>query len=98
MEEDSFKDPEKITETMKAGLAKLYADEDIRAYLLHMVNVYNHNILVSLRGHVPEKATEFTAKYDAIKKLLENGKLMYSQAEKLKQTPLAELVKEHGAN
>lgn len=91
---DNYQDPEKLTEAMKSGLARMYADEDIRAYLLHMINVYNHNVLVSLRSNATDTAKDYTAKFDTMKKLLDNSKLMFSQAEKLKAKPLQELIKE----
>ncbi len=95
---EDYKDPEKLTEAMKSGLARMYADEDIRAYLEHTRSVYNYNVLVSMRANLPEKAKDYTAKFDTLTKLLENGKLMFSQAEKLKRTPLTELAKDHASN
>lgn len=92
-----YRDPEKITEGMKSGLARMYADEDIRAYLEHTTNVYNHNVLASMRLGLADKAKDYTAKFDTLKKLLENGRAMYAQAERLKRTPLAELIKEQDA-
>lgn len=95
---DGYKDPEKLTEAMKAGVAKLYADSDIREYLIHTLNVYNHNVLVATRAGKSDLARDYTAKFDTMKKLLENGKLMFSQAEKLKRAPLSELVQDDASH
>lgn len=91
---DTYQDPEKLTESMKAGLARMYADDDIRSYLIHMVNVYNYNALVSVRKGETDKARDFTAKFDTMKKLLENGKTLFTRAEQLRSKPLEELIKE----
>lgn len=92
---DEFKDPERITESMKGGLARMYADSDFREYLIHLSNVYNHNTLSAVRTGNTELARDYTAKLDATKKLLENGKIIYSQAEKLRSKPLDEQAKQH---
>ena len=91
---DEYQDPEKLDEQMKAGLARMYADNDIRRYLLHALNLYNHNVLVSTRAGKPELARDYTAKFDTMKKLIDNGKLMYSQAEKLRSRTLEEQIKD----
>jgi hypothetical protein len=92
---DNYSDPDKLTEAMKSGLARMYADEDIRAYLMHMVNVYNHNTLACLRRNEMDKAKDFTSKFDTMKRLLENCKAMFTQAEKLRSVSLSEQVKNH---
>lgn len=79
---------------MKSALARMFADEDMRAYLTHMISVYNHNILSSIRMGESEKARDYTSKFDTMKKLLENGKAMFTKAETLRSKPLEELVKE----
>lgn len=94
---EEFKEPDKITEAMKGGLARMYADEDFRAYLLNRINIENTAILESIRKGKMEDAKDYTSKMDALKKLLEKGKAMYLQAEKLKSTPLEQLVKERDA-
>lgn len=78
---------------MKGGLARMYADSDFREYLIHLTNVYNHNTLSAVRAGNTEQARDFTAKLDATKKLLENGRIIYSQAEKLRSKPLVEQIK-----
>lgn len=90
---DKYQDPEKLTEAMKAGLAHMYADNDIRAYLIHMVNVYNHNALIAVRGGENDKARDFTAKFDTMKRLLENGKAMFVKAEQIRSKTLEEQMK-----
>ena len=92
---DKYYDPEKLTESMKSGLARMYADDDIRGYLLHVMSVYNHNTLVFVRAGKSEEARDSTAKFDTIKKLIENGKAMYTQAEKLKPKPIEQAMKDN---
>lgn len=94
MSETELIDPKKLTEAEKSGLARLYADEDIRSYLNHAIAIANHNVLSSLKSGKPEVATEFAVRLDTLKQLLDKGKLMYTHAEKLKTVPLEELVKE----
>lgn len=89
---DEFKDPERITEAMKGGLARMYADIDIREYLLHAINIANYNVLASLKADKPDKAKEFAVRLEVLKQLLEKGRTMFAQAEKLKRAPLSELV------
>lgn len=91
--ETDFKDPERINEAMKGGLARMYADADFRDYLVHLVNVYNHNTLSAVRAGKIELSRDYTAKLDATKKLLENGHTLYTNAEKLKTTSLENQVK-----
>lgn len=93
--DNEFKDPERITEAMKGGLARLYADIDIREYLMHATNIANHNVLASLKANDTDKAKEFAIRLEVLKQLLEKGKLMFAQAEKLKRAPLSELTKQH---
>lgn len=85
----------KMTEAQKSGLARLFMDEDIRSYLNHAIAVANHNVLASLKAGKPEVATEFAVRLDTLKQLLDKGKLMFSNAEKLKSVPLEEQVKEN---
>lgn len=93
--ETEFKDPERITESMKSGIARMYADSDFREYLLHAININNHNVLTALKADKPEIAKEYAVRLDTLKKLLEKGKLMFVNAEKLRSKSLEEQVKEH---
>lgn len=86
-----YKQPEKLTEAMKGGLARLYADTDIREYLMHAINIANHNVLASLKSDKGDAAKEYAVRLDTLQQLLEKGKLMFAQAEKLRRTPLSEL-------
>lgn len=90
-----YKDPEKLTETMKGALAQMYANEDFRDYLEHLLSVYNANILVSIRGNQPDLAKDFTAKFDTIKKLLENGKTIFTRTETVRSKTLQEQLEKH---
>lgn len=92
--EDEFTAPDKITEAMKAGLARMYADDDFRSYLQHAINIANHNVLVYLKGNKPDQAKEFAMRIETLKQLLDKGKTLYINAEKLKSKPLEELIKE----
>ncbi len=91
---DELKEPNKITEAMKGGLARMYADTDFRDYISHTINIANHNVLVCLKGNQPDKAKEFGIEIEVLRKLMEKGKLIYSQSEKLKQTPLSDIKEE----
>lgn len=94
MEETNLTTPERITESMKGGLARMYADADIRAYLIHAINIANHNVLANIKLGKNDIARDFAARLDALQQLLDKGKTMYSQAERLRRTPLSELEKQ----
>lgn len=91
---DELIEPTKITEEMKGGLARLYADDGIRAYLINAIGIANRNVLICLKTSKPEEAKEYAARLDALEKLLEKGKAMYQQAEKLKSKSLEEQLKD----
>lgn len=83
---------------MKGGLARMYADEDFREYLVHAINIANHNVLASLKVDKADAAKEFAVRLETLKQLLEKGKAMYNQAEKLRTKSLEELVKDKDAS
>lgn len=92
--ETEFQKPEKITEQMKGGLARMFADQDFRDYLTHAVNVANHNILVSLKINKPDLAKDYSIRLESLQQLLELGRKNYLQAEKLRSKTLEELEKD----
>src|SRR6185369_4584011 len=95
--EDTLTAPDKITEAMKGGLARMYADKDFTDYLQHAINIANHNVLIYLKANKPDQAKEFAMRIETLKQLLEKGKALYNQAEKLKSTPIEELEKQNNA-
>ncbi len=90
MEQD-FNKPEKISEAMKGGLARMFADQDFKDYLTHAINVANHNILASLKLNKPDLAKDYSIRLEYLQQLLELGKKNYLQSEKLKVASLEEL-------
>lgn len=80
---------------MKAGLARMYADNEIRAYLIHAVNIANHNVLANIKIGQSDIARDYAARLDALQQLLDKGKLCYSQAEKLRSKSLQEQEAQH---
>lgn len=92
---ETFNEPEKLTEEMKGGLARMYADDGFRSYLINAINIANHNVLASIRAGKADEARDFTARLDALEKLLEKGKMLYSQTEKRRLLTLEEQVKLH---
>lgn len=94
MEQD-FNKPEKITEAMKGGLARMFADQDFRDYMTHAINVANHNILAALKLSKPELAKDYSIRLESLQQLLELGKKNYIQSEKLKRSTLEELNNTH---
>lgn len=93
---DEFKDPERITEQMKGGLARMYADSDFREYLIHAINIQNQNVLTSLKNNKPDEAKDYAVKLDTLKQLLEKGKSIYNKAEQLRSKPLEEQLEKYG--
>lgn len=87
-------EPNKISEAMKSGLARMFADKDFSDYLNHSIAVANHNVLVSLKGNQPELARDFSIELQTLKTLLDKGKAMYVQTEKLRSKSLEELSNE----
>lgn len=72
----------------------MFADKDFADFLNHSIAVANHNVLVSLKGNKPELARDFSIELQTLKMLLEKGKAMYVQTEKLRSKTLEELNKE----
>lgn len=93
---DEFKDPERITEQMKGGLARMYADSDFREYLIHAINIQNQNVLTSLKNNKPDEAKDYAVKLDTLKQLLEKGKSIYNKAEQLRSKSLEEQLEKYG--
>lgn len=89
----TYQDPEKLSENMKAGLARMYADNGFRSYLINAINIANQNVLTCVKGGKPEEAKDFAARMDALEKLLEKGRILFTQFENIKRLPLEEQVK-----
>ncbi len=87
---EEFNKPEKITEQMKGGLARMFADQDFRDYLAHAINVANHNILAALKINKPDLAKDYSIRLETLQTLSELGKKNYIQSEKLKRSTLEE--------
>lgn len=92
--ESDFQKPEKITEQMKGGLARMFADTDFKDYLTHAINVANHNILACLKINKSDFAKDYSIRLESLQQLLELGKKNYLQSEKLKRSSLEDLSKE----
>lgn len=88
-------EPNKITEAMKSGLAHMYADTDFKEYLNHAIAIANHNVLESLKMNKPDEAKVYGTRLSTLKQLLEKGKSMYVQSEKLRSKTLEESEKEN---
>ncbi len=89
---DELIEPQKITEEMKGGLARLWADNGIRSYLINAIAIANQNVLTCLKSNKPDEAKEFAARLDVMQKLLEKGKSCYANAEKIRSTTLLEQI------
>jgi hypothetical protein len=90
-------EPNKISESMKGGLARMFGDQDFKDYLTHAIAVANYNVLNSLKIGKPDDAKVFGTRLDTLKQLLEKGKAMYNQTEKLRSSSLEDLEKQKDA-
>jgi len=96
--DELLNEPVKLTEEMKGGLARLYADDGIRAYILNAMAISNKNVLTCLKSNKSEEAKEYAARLDALEKLLEKGKAVYQHAEKLRSRSLEEQLQDKEEN
>lgn len=89
---------EKITESMKAGLAKMYADDGFRSYLVNRINIENLAALRAIREGKADEARDYTARLDALQKLLDKGKACYVSFERIRLQTLEQQQKHNEEN
>lgn len=74
----------RITAAMKEGLARLYADEGVRGYLLMEIQQQNQNAMHELDNSRAESAARFAQRAKAFQDLLDRGKSYFTMIERLK--------------
>jgi hypothetical protein len=79
-----FDNPKDITEKMKGGLARMYADEGFREYLLHSIQVANKGAMICLQKGDLEKGRVYADRFDWLKTLVDKGKECFVNGQKLK--------------
>lgn len=77
-------DPKQITEEMKAGLARMYADTSMREYLINAKRIANKNAMDMLSLGKVDEAKTFAVRLKVFEQLLEKGKSCFVQFERIK--------------
>lgn len=73
METHYTDEPKPITVAQKQAMARLYADEGIRSYFMHIIQKANRDAMVSLNVDV-EKSKFYANRFLIVKQLLEIAK------------------------
>jgi ABC-type molybdate transport system substrate-binding protein len=85
---DFFAEPVQVTGEMRGALAKMYADEHMRAYLVNAIRVANENSLTLLETGDVDAARAYVSRSKSLKQLLEKGKEHFTNLEKLTKLKL----------
>jgi hypothetical protein len=90
-----FDEPKPVTEGMKQGLARMYADTYMRDYLRNAVAIAKQNALVMLEQGKFTEAQAYSSRSKSLEQLLDKGKEYFTHfenvARKLKE-PLKHIV------
>lgn len=80
----STQSQQKLTASMKEGLARLYADEGIRGYLIMEIQHQHQNALDALDKGNHDEAGRFAQRSKAFQDLLDRGNTYFTMLERLK--------------
>jgi hypothetical protein len=83
MEEDVYAQPIPITAAHRGALARMYADQDMREYLVNVMRGANHNAMAMLEAGKVEEARGYSGRFRVVKDLLEKGKEHFINIEKI---------------
>jgi len=84
----------RLTEKMKEGLARMYADEGCRSYLMVEITHMNDNMIKTLDAGKLEEAQRYSNRMKAFQDLLSRGQEYFKHFEKLR-VERAELQGKH---
>lgn len=81
---DTFDEPTQITEGMKEGLARMYADTFMREYLLNAIAIAKNNAIVLIETGKVAEAQAYASRAKSLTQLLEKGKQNFVHFDKIK--------------
>ncbi len=89
-----FEEPKQVTDGMRQGLARMYADPFVRDYLHNAIAISKHNTVVLVGKGKYEEARDYASRAKALEQLVEKGKEYFAHFEKVNKSlvePLREL-------
>ncbi len=72
--DELFLEPKNITDGMKQGLARMYADTFFREYLHNAIAIAKSNALLLVGNGKYEDARDYVSRAKSLEQLLEKGK------------------------
>lgn len=80
-----YEAPTPVTEAQKKALARMFADNDIRGYIIHAIQVANQNSVKCLRARQPELAAQYSTRAETVENLLNMMKLWFIHFDKIEK-------------
>ena len=71
---EKFQEPKQVTEGMKQGLARMYADPFMREYLVNAVSIAKNNAINLMETKHFDQASAYSSRAKALQQLLDKGK------------------------
>lgn len=84
--DELFDKPVAINEAMRQALARMYADKDMREFLIRTTQAANQNSVKALDAGKPDLAMRFANRATAWQDLLEKGKQNFIHFEAIKKS------------
>jgi len=91
---DEFLEPKQITEGMKQGLARMYADAFMREYLNNAIAIYKNAAIKLIETKDIDKAQACASRAAAYTQLLARGKQHFVHFDKLRKGSILSTVEE----
>lgn len=82
---NDFLEPTQITEGMKQGLARMYADSFMREYLLNAIGIAKNNAITLIEQGKVSEAQAYASRAKSLVQLLQKGKEHFTHFEGLKK-------------
>lgn len=77
-------EPTKVTDKMRGGLAKAYAEQGFREYLDHTIKVANQNLIKVMDAGDLDRGKYFANRIATLKNLLEVARNHFQNVEKIR--------------
>ena len=84
-----IQDPSGITEEQRLALAKMYADDGFRGFLIHAAQVSNKNALTCLKSRNFEGAGLYATRAESFSEILNLSKRYFTHYDRIKKTTLS---------
>lgn len=83
---EDFIEPKQVTEGMKQGLARMYADSFMREYLTNAIGIAKNNAVKLIETKDIDKASAYASRAAALSYLLAKGRQHFVHFEELKRS------------